>query len=175
MVPVEWPTIHHLNLVCIIVLQVTKCTAVIHSISRPFLECWAPAHLYKETLFPLYCTHILIICFSIIGPSRFEEHEVTGEARRPSKLLDGSSELALTYEDREGDWMLVGDVPWGYAAFCCYIPLHSEFSENCCGLWYLMISIPIYHIDQYFFVEHFPTQISTSFSELCYFSSMSSH
>ncbi|CAH9072053.1 unnamed protein product [Cuscuta europaea] len=32
---------------------------------------------------------------------------------RPSKLLDGSSEFALTYEDKEGDWMLVGDVPWG--------------------------------------------------------------
>ncbi|WOL18252.1 auxin-responsive protein IAA10-like isoform X2 [Canna indica] len=29
------------------------------------------------------------------------------------KLLDGSSEFALTYEDRDGDWMLVGDVPWG--------------------------------------------------------------
>ncbi|RWR96102.1 auxin-responsive protein IAA12-like protein [Cinnamomum micranthum f. kanehirae] len=35
------------------------------------------------------------------------------EARKPSKLLDGSSEFVLTYEDREGDWMLVGDVPWG--------------------------------------------------------------
>ncbi|KAL6548268.1 Iaa13p [Orobanche gracilis] len=31
-----------------------------------------------------------------------------------SKLLDRSSEFVLTYEDREGDWMLVGDVPWGY-------------------------------------------------------------
>nr|XP_043611043.1 auxin-responsive protein IAA13 [Erigeron canadensis] len=29
-----------------------------------------------------------------------------------SRLLDGSSEFVLTYEDREGDWMLVGDVPW---------------------------------------------------------------
>lgn len=34
---------------------------------------------------------------------------------RPSKLLDGSSDFVLTYEDRDGDWMLVGDVPWGYA------------------------------------------------------------
>lgn len=33
---------------------------------------------------------------------------------QPSKLLDGSSEFVLTYEDKEGDWMLVGDVPWGY-------------------------------------------------------------
>uniref|UniRef100_A0A2P2JIU1 Auxin-responsive protein n=1 Tax=Rhizophora mucronata TaxID=61149 RepID=A0A2P2JIU1_RHIMU len=28
------------------------------------------------------------------------------------KLLDGSSDFVLTYEDKEGDWMLVGDVPW---------------------------------------------------------------
>ena len=30
-----------------------------------------------------------------------------------SNLLDGSSGFALTYEDKDGDWMLVGDVPWG--------------------------------------------------------------
>lgn len=30
----------------------------------------------------------------------------------PSKLLNGSSEYVLTYEDKDGDWMLVGDVPW---------------------------------------------------------------
>ncbi|KAL6971217.1 Iaa13p [Sarracenia purpurea var. burkii] len=35
------------------------------------------------------------------------------QATKPSKLLDGSSEFVLTYEDKEGDWMLVGDVPWG--------------------------------------------------------------
>ncbi|XP_065862961.1 auxin-responsive protein IAA13 isoform X2 [Euphorbia lathyris] len=35
------------------------------------------------------------------------------EQRKPSMLLDGSSEFVLTYEDKEGDWMLVGDVPWG--------------------------------------------------------------
>ncbi|XP_051120745.1 auxin-responsive protein IAA13-like isoform X2 [Andrographis paniculata] len=28
------------------------------------------------------------------------------------RLLDGSSDFVLTYEDKEGDWMLVGDVPW---------------------------------------------------------------
>lgn len=33
---------------------------------------------------------------------------------RPSRLLNGLSEYMLTYEDRDGDWMLVGDVPWGY-------------------------------------------------------------
>lgn len=35
------------------------------------------------------------------------------EQAKVSKLLDGSSEFVLTYEDKEGDWMLVGDVPWG--------------------------------------------------------------
>ncbi|KAJ4895276.1 Auxin-responsive protein IAA12 [Raphanus sativus] len=35
-----------------------------------------------------------------------------GEKVRPLRLLDGSSEFVLTYEDKEGDWMLVGDVPW---------------------------------------------------------------
>lgn len=33
-------------------------------------------------------------------------------ATKASKLLDGLSEFLLTYEDKEGDWMLVGDVPW---------------------------------------------------------------
>jgi len=23
------------------------------------------------------------------------------------------SDYAITYEDKDGDWMLVGDVPWG--------------------------------------------------------------
>lgn len=36
-------------------------------------------------------------------------------ATKPSKLLDETSEFVLTYEDKEGDWMLVGDVPWRYA------------------------------------------------------------
>ncbi|KAB5545150.1 hypothetical protein DKX38_013262 [Salix brachista] len=38
-----------------------------------------------------------------------EKQQVT----KSSRLLDGSSEFVLTYEDKEGDWMLVGDVPWG--------------------------------------------------------------
>lgn len=34
------------------------------------------------------------------------------DAARPSRLLDGTSEFVLTYEDKDGDCMLVGDVPW---------------------------------------------------------------
>ncbi|KAF7818476.1 auxin-responsive protein IAA11 [Senna tora] len=45
--------------------------------------------------------------------SNGEEHGVILGGERQSKLLDGSSKFVLTYEDKEGDWMLVGDVPWG--------------------------------------------------------------
>lgn len=41
-----------------------------------------------------------------------ENHDVMVGTKRPSRLLDGSSEFVLTYEDKDGDWMLVGDVPW---------------------------------------------------------------
>ncbi|XP_062221546.1 auxin-responsive protein IAA10-like isoform X2 [Phragmites australis] len=36
----------------------------------------------------------------------------TSSSTKSLKLLDNSSEYQLTYEDRDGDWMLVGDVPW---------------------------------------------------------------
>lgn len=44
--------------------------------------------------------------------SSIQEDGVITKATRPSKLFSGSSEFGLTYEDKEGDWMLVGDVPW---------------------------------------------------------------
>ncbi|KAH9623853.1 hypothetical protein KSS87_003872 [Heliosperma pusillum] len=45
--------------------------------------------------------------------SNAEELILMPKVTRPSKLLDGTSEFVLTYEDKDGDWMLVGDVPWG--------------------------------------------------------------
>ncbi|KAG8640260.1 hypothetical protein MANES_13G039800v8 [Manihot esculenta] len=45
--------------------------------------------------------------------SNVPEHNLMVKATRCPKLLDGSSEFVLTYEDKDGDWMLVGDVPWG--------------------------------------------------------------
>ncbi|KAI9078769.1 hypothetical protein K1719_039227 [Acacia pycnantha] len=46
----------------------------------------------------------------------FRPTKSTGCEKEPgtklSKLLDETSEFVLTYEDKEGDWMLVGDVPW---------------------------------------------------------------
>ncbi|XP_011083066.1 auxin-responsive protein IAA13 isoform X1 [Sesamum indicum] len=44
--------------------------------------------------------------------SKAEEEVIMGGKRRPPILLDSSSDFVLTYEDKEGDWMLVGDVPW---------------------------------------------------------------
>ncbi|XP_055813103.1 auxin-responsive protein IAA13-like isoform X2 [Solanum dulcamara] len=44
--------------------------------------------------------------------SNAQELGVLSETTSSSRLLDGSSEFVLTYEDKEGDWMLVGDVPW---------------------------------------------------------------
>ncbi|XP_057954135.1 auxin-responsive protein IAA13-like [Malania oleifera] len=34
------------------------------------------------------------------------------QSRKATKLLNGSSEFVLIYEDKEGDLMLVRDVPW---------------------------------------------------------------
>ncbi|XP_075522158.1 auxin-responsive protein IAA12-like isoform X1 [Primulina tabacum] len=38
--------------------------------------------------------------------------KVEEQAKGPARLLGGLSDFVLTYEDKEGDWMLVGDVPW---------------------------------------------------------------
>lgn len=40
-------------------------------------------------------------------------HGVSGNMSE-SRLMDllHGSEYVLTYEDKDGDWMLVGDVPW---------------------------------------------------------------
>ncbi|GER29660.1 auxin-responsive protein [Striga asiatica] len=44
--------------------------------------------------------------------SNVVEQVVVSGTRQPFRLLDSSSDFVLTYEDKEGDWMLVGDVPW---------------------------------------------------------------
>ncbi|KAK2995249.1 hypothetical protein RJ640_002603, partial [Escallonia rubra] len=63
-----------------------------------------------ETLDDMFCRPTTTIT---ARRSSVEENDMMTEASGPSKLLDGSSEFVLTYEDKEGDWMLVGDVPWG--------------------------------------------------------------
>ena len=56
----------------------------------------------------------LLLCYLDVFVS-FGSGGEKESSRQPPKLLDESSEFVLTYEDKEGDWMLVGDVPWGYA------------------------------------------------------------
>ncbi|XP_009384153.2 auxin-responsive protein IAA10 isoform X2 [Musa acuminata AAA Group] len=46
-------------------------------------------------------------------PTKASALAVSVDGAKISNLLDGSSGFALTYEDKDGDWMLVGDVPWG--------------------------------------------------------------
>ncbi|KAJ4898219.1 AUX/IAA protein [Raphanus sativus] len=54
-------------------------------------------------------SHVSCFCKSISSTQE------TGHLETKLKILpDGSSGLVLTYEDTEGDWMLVGDVPWSY-------------------------------------------------------------
>ena len=45
---------------------------------------------------------------------QYGSHGAPGREISESKLKDllHGSEYVLTYEDKDGDWMLVGDVPW---------------------------------------------------------------
>ncbi|KAL3840875.1 hypothetical protein ACJIZ3_025466 [Penstemon smallii] len=57
-------------------------------------------------------------CFTIGQYS----HGLAGqESLSESRLMDllHGSEYVLTYEDKDGDWMLVGDVPWGMFTDSC--------------------------------------------------------
>ncbi|XP_031481421.1 auxin-responsive protein IAA9-like isoform X2 [Nymphaea colorata] len=58
-------------------------------------------------------------CFTIgqFGSNRVPSRDVLSE----SKLMDflHGSEYVITYEDKDGDWMLIGDVPWDmFVGFC---------------------------------------------------------
>lgn len=44
-------------------------------------------------------------------PANFQENGFFGPLKK-SWLVEDCSDYLLTYEDKEGDWMLVGDVPW---------------------------------------------------------------
>lgn len=53
-------------------------------------------------------------CFHVMS-GQYGSHGALGrEMLSESKLKDllHGSEFVLTYEDKDGDWMLVGDVPW---------------------------------------------------------------
>ncbi|KAG5565682.1 hypothetical protein RHGRI_001557 [Rhododendron griersonianum] len=46
----------------------------------------------------------------------------------PQKDLLHGSEYVLTYEDKEGDWMLVGDVSWELDKFSFQFPVFEMFN-----------------------------------------------
>ncbi|XP_068304297.1 auxin-responsive protein IAA9-like [Pyrus communis] len=57
-------------------------------------------------------------CFTI---GQYGSHGTPGREISESKLKDllHGSEYVLTYEDKDGDWMLVGDVPWDMFTDTC--------------------------------------------------------
>ncbi|BBG95926.1 indole-3-acetic acid inducible 9 [Prunus dulcis] len=61
-------------------------------------------------------------CFTI---GQYGSHGAPGREISESKLKDllHGSEYVLTYEDKDGDWMLVGDVPWNSK-------VHGEVQEQ---------------------------------------------
>ncbi|KAI5680043.1 hypothetical protein M9H77_01270 [Catharanthus roseus] len=62
-----------------------------------------------QTLDDMFCSPSL----NMNGRTSYKEEQGgMVEAAGSLRLLDGSSDFVLTYEDKEGDWMLVGDVPW---------------------------------------------------------------
>lgn len=55
------------------------------------------------------------ISLYLIDSGQCGAHGVPGrDGLSESRLMDllHGSEYVLTYEDKDGDWMLVGDVPW---------------------------------------------------------------
>ncbi|KAI3941163.1 hypothetical protein MKW92_022381 [Papaver armeniacum] len=57
----------------------------------------------------LYVKHGLVISLYATGPCG--PHKAPGRESKHRDLLHGS-EYVLAYEDKDGDWMQVGDVPW---------------------------------------------------------------
>lgn len=54
---------------------------------------------------------VLLTSLGQCGSYGVSSQEKTLSESRLVDLLHGS-EYVLTYEDKDGDWMLVGDVPW---------------------------------------------------------------
>jgi len=62
----------------------------------------------------LHC-EVVDSCLCMNDPGQCGSHGLRGQdgltESRLKDILHGS-EYVLTYEDKDGDWMLVGDVPW---------------------------------------------------------------
>ncbi|CAN0886597.1 Auxin-induced protein AUX28 [Linum grandiflorum] len=47
------------------------------------------------------------------------ESKVSGGDKNNEDIFNGGDDCVPTYEDKDGDWMLVGDVPWGMFVESC--------------------------------------------------------
>jgi hypothetical protein len=96
-----------------------RCSAVLRLVSHSKVSS-----LYKDyeiCMERIFCTLKLLLwcawtysCSDVIS-GQYGSHGTLGkEMLSESKLKDllHGSEYVLTYEDKDGDWMLVGDVPW---------------------------------------------------------------
>ena len=52
------------------------------------------------------------VCTFICSGSCGSQQGMMNETKLQADLVSGSDEYVPTYEDKDGDWMLVGDVPW---------------------------------------------------------------
>jgi hypothetical protein len=109
--------------ICLLLLR--RCSAVLPLVSHSkvislykiMLGLLINDAIYMEHIFcalkllVMVCTYLLFYVMS----GQYGSHGTLGkEMLSESKLKDllHGSEYVLTYEDKDGDWMLVGDVPW---------------------------------------------------------------
>jgi hypothetical protein len=83
-------------------------------------------YLYSSHTFAcLFCLNkMILMMFLLTNPGQCGSYGVSCREKNlsESRLVDllHGSEYVLTYEDKDGDWMLVGDVPWEYVYFLIY-------------------------------------------------------
>jgi len=55
---------------------------------------------------------INVCTFICSGSCGWQQGTTMMKETKLADLVSGSDEYVPTYEDKDGDWMLVGDVPW---------------------------------------------------------------
>ena len=63
----------------------------------------------------IFVTELVLLFYFIYFSGQFGSHGGCGrDGLNESRLTDllRGSEYVVTYEDKDSDWMLVGDVPW---------------------------------------------------------------
>lgn len=87
-----------------------------------------------------FCQDPVTAYVDVMSGSCGSHGNLGGEVLNETKLKDllHGSEYVLTYEDKDGDWMLVGDVPWEWVlihlcTFKSFIGIsfkNNEFFKN---------------------------------------------